>query len=138
MGKPLTTTSCDQGIDPATKNLTYLGRRLEGDPKGIEFYIYEFTDARGVLYCYTQRTRRSISMFSGVCDHLRKGDPVEVNARFGCCSYTYRKAPHHIDEEWLKKAMHFVRPQMKRAPKKRARNMRSWEQDNVGSWSGRA
>ena len=136
MGKPLTTTSCDQGIDPTVVELQYVGKWSEGDTRRMPcFYVYEFMDSQGVRYRYTQKARDTTSIFCGICDHLRKSDSVEVKARFGCCSFTYRKSPHYDSEDWLQEARYFVRPQMMRAPKKRARTMRSWERENVAEWS---
>lgn len=136
MGKPLTTTSCDQGIDPTVVELRYVGQWSEGGTGGMPgFYVYEFMDSQGVRYRYTQKARVSTSMFCSICDYLRNGDFVEVKARFGCCSFTYRKSSHHDGEDWFKEARHFVRPQMMRAPKKRARKMHRWERENVAEWS---
>jgi hypothetical protein len=132
--QPVTTTSCDHGLELEVKTLQYLGRRLEGGPDR-EFRVYDFMDIQRFIYRYTQGTWGATSMFSSVLHHLKEGDVVTVKARFGCCSYTYRKAPHHTDEGWLKEAQHFVRPQMKMAPKKRARSMYPFERGAVGSWS---
>jgi hypothetical protein len=131
-------TSCDQGIEPTVVELTYRGTHDEGDPfPSFAFRVYEFTDDGGNLYRYTLKGTRIDTTFSCILTNLKVGDRIQVRARFGCCSWAYRKSTHHANDGWLGEAIHFVRPRVIAAPRVRAKKMPSYVLNSVPVWRAR-